>query len=58
MTRQTKGEDGNLLAMGACSQCKAPMMLAEIYVLGPVCGKCCKANHRRVTTSGMRRELP
>ena len=43
-------KDGDLFAMGACAQCKAPMMLAEIYVLGPVCGKCCKANHRRVTS--------
>jgi len=29
-----------------CEQCGALMNAAEWYV-GPVCGKCCRANHRK-----------
>jgi hypothetical protein len=29
-----------------CQQCRRDM--GNEYFLGPVCGKCCKANHRKV----------
>ena len=32
---------------GECRQCGTPMNPAE-RMLGPVCGKCCRANHRAV----------
>jgi hypothetical protein len=30
-----------------CDQCKKDM--GNEWILGPVCGKCCRANHKRVT---------
>ena len=33
--------------MSACAQCGAPMNPVE-RMLGPVCGKCCRANHKAV----------
>ncbi len=35
-------------ATGACNQCGREMSQLEIIVLGPVCGSCCKRNHKRV----------
>lgn len=39
------------IAATPCGQCGKPLGF-EIF-LGPVCGRCCKENHRRVTRSGM-----
>jgi predicted sulfurtransferase len=39
------------IAATPCDQCGKPMGF-EIF-LGPVCGKCCRENHRRVTRRGM-----
>lgn len=36
-------------ARGKCRQCGTPMNPAE-RMLGPVCGKCCRENHRRVAS--------
>jgi hypothetical protein len=32
----------------SCTQCGAGMNPAE-WILGPVCGRCCRANHRAAT---------
>lgn len=38
--------------MGKCAQCGNDLGDLEIIVLGPVCGKCCRANHRRMAGHG------
>jgi len=36
----------------SCSQCRRNM--GSEWILGPVCGKCCRANHARVTGQRIR----
>jgi hypothetical protein len=36
----------------SCSQCRRSM--GSEWILGPVCGKCCRANHARVTGQRIR----
>lgn len=38
------GGRGNVCPMHFCSQCDGYM--ANQWILGPVCGDCCRANHR------------
>jgi len=41
-----------------CEQYGKPMSQLEVIVMGPVCGVCCRRNHRAVVngTSGPRRQ--
>ena len=43
----------SLVDTAKCEQCGEPLG-AEVF-LGPVCGKCCRANHRKVTGRGRRK---
>ena len=43
-----KCNEQNISPNPTCDQCGAPQSELERLVLGPVCGKCCRANHKRV----------
>jgi hypothetical protein len=40
------------VSLHLCSQCQRDM--GSEWILGPVCGKCCRANHARVTGQRVR----
>jgi len=52
MGEKVKAEK-SLVDTAKCEQCGEPLG-AEVF-LGPVCGKCCRANHRKATGRGRRK---
>ena len=53
MSEKVKAKE-SIMDTARCSQCREPLG-AEVF-LGPVCGKCCRANHRRMTGRGKARK--